>query len=96
MESELVPHRALALAVIHRAVQDLTISHDRDSAQIRGDAYHFLTYRLWVADCMWNSILQGCLVQRQMLEMVHRKVRRLPDGQIEVIDEKSRSRFDRS
>src|SRR5258706_5597700 len=85
MHSELVPQRALALAVVHRAVQDLTISHDRDSAQIRIDAYNFLTHRLWGSDCMWNSILEGCLVQRHVIDLVHRKVRRLPTGLIEVI-----------
>lgn len=78
---------AIAVAVIARAVQDLTSRAERHSDSIRLDAYLFLTERLWRDDCVWQEILEDRLPRDQMLREVHRRVR-FSNGRVDILKEK--------
>ena len=85
MSDNLEPIRALAFAVVKRAAEDLTLTYGIEAAHIRRDAYRFLTEVLWSDDCLWKAILSDCLPHQPILRLVHSKVRRLPNGEVDIL-----------
>ena len=69
------PGISLGVAVIRRAIQDLTITGVRNSKNIRKDAFDFLVYRLWEVRSLWAAVLQGIITKKSILESVERRCR---------------------
>ena len=63
-DQSLVP---LASAVVLRAFEDLATL----SLEIRRDAFHFLTERLWDPGCLWFQILDPILVREHVVSEVY-------------------------
>lgn len=65
----------LAVAVIRRAFQDLTIDAYKNKVYcqaLRQDAYEFLTVRFWESGCHWHDILGDILPKHAVLRAVKR------------------------
>lgn len=75
----------LAVAVVSRAVHDLTATHEENTDAIRHEAYMFLTEYLWRPSCVWSQILDGSINKESVLRKVHERCRLTPDNKIEVL-----------
>ena len=82
------PEAKLALAVLHRAILDLSSTKELGAKLIRQDAYDFLVNRLWEEaseddyDNLWRAILDLSCSRDLVLQLVHARCELLPDGQI--------------
>ena len=71
------PIVVLAMAVIRRATQDLTVAAKHlgpDIQRIRWDAYEFLLETLWEPSCIWGQILGNAISKERIKEVVLNKV----------------------
>lgn len=76
------PFVSLAVAVVRRALQDLSITGIRNSKFIRQDAYDFLVNRMWRRGQVWADVLVGVVDKSSILSAVSRRCRREIDGNI--------------
>lgn len=75
IECETGAFRKLAVAIIERAILDLSLSPSRYSEMHRQDAYEFLMERLWDEECMWNTYLGGTITRPKVRKLVKQKMR---------------------
>ena len=66
--------RKLAVAIIERAIFDLSLCSSRYSELHRQDAHEFLTERLWEESCLWNLFLNGVITKAKMCKLVKQKL----------------------
>lgn len=64
------PYVLLAVAVIRRALQDLTLSGVRNAPILRADAYRFLTENLWKPKSLWGNILSGVIMKKDIKDYI--------------------------
>ena len=67
------PYVAIGVAVVRRALQDLTIRGIRRAKSVREDALEFLTKRLWEPSNLWQEVLSGIINKRSILLSVKKR-----------------------
>ena len=81
----------LAMAVLHRAILDLSTTKELGAKLIRQDAYDFLVNRLWEGeneedyDNLWRAILGLSCSRDLVLDLVHERCELLPNGHVKVL-----------
>ena len=72
------PLVVLSMAVVKRALQDLTIAARHlgpEIQEIRLDAYEFLTETLWTPTCLWGEILGNSISRKRIMVAIKRRCR---------------------